>query len=255
MNSTISGGQDNAATGFYATVSGGGNNIASNTRATISGGGSNTASGHYSTVSGGSHNTASNLYSTVSGGNDNTASGNISHAAGFYAHANHDGAFVWGSSTSDSTASFNPYTFTARCANGARFYTAQTGTATGVSLPAGGGAWANLCDANQKNFHGEVNTTEILRRVVALPMHRWSYKTQDESIKHIGPTAQDFYAAFGLGDNNTTISTIDPDGVALAAIQELAKQNEELKKTTTQQSAEIAELKQLVEQMIQLGHK
>jgi hypothetical protein len=41
--------------------------------------------------------------------------------------------------------------------------------------------------------------------------------------------AQDFYAAFGLGDNNTTISTLDPDGVALAAIQELAKQVRNLK--------------------------
>jgi hypothetical protein len=41
--------------------------------------------------------------------------------------------------------------------------------------------------------------------------------------------AQDFYAAFGLGDDNKSISTLDPDGVALAAIQELAKQVQELK--------------------------
>jgi hypothetical protein len=37
----------------------------------------------------------------------------------------------------------------------------------------------------------------------------------------MGPVAQDLYAAFGLGDSDTSISTVDADGVALAAIQEL----------------------------------
>jgi hypothetical protein len=41
--------------------------------------------------------------------------------------------------------------------------------------------------------------------------------------------AQDFHNLFGYGDDETTISTIDPDGVALAAIQELIKQNQELR--------------------------
>jgi len=33
--------------------------------------------------------------------------------------------------------------------------------------------------------------------------------------------ARDFYAAFGLGLGETTIDTVDPDGVGLAAIQRL----------------------------------
>ena len=33
--------------------------------------------------------------------------------------------------------------------------------------------------------------------------------------------AQDFYAAFSLGQGDTTINTVDADGVALAAIQGL----------------------------------
>jgi hypothetical protein len=37
----------------------------------------------------------------------------------------------------------------------------------------------------------------------------------------MGPVAQDFYAAFGLGEDEGHISTIDADGVALAAIQGL----------------------------------
>ena len=37
----------------------------------------------------------------------------------------------------------------------------------------------------------------------------------------MGPMAQDFHAAFGLGVSDKLIDTIDPDGVALAAIQGL----------------------------------
>jgi hypothetical protein len=74
-----------------------------------------------------------------------------------------------------------------------------------------------------------VDGEEILRKVAELPIERWSYKTQDDSIQHIGPMAQDFHALFHVGEDDKTISTVDPGGVALAAIQELAKQNAELK--------------------------
>jgi regulator of replication initiation timing len=40
--------------------------------------------------------------------------------------------------------------------------------------------------------------------------------------------AQEFYRLFGYGDDETSISTIDPDGIALAAIQELQRQNAKL---------------------------
>ncbi len=58
----------------------------------------------------------------------------------------------------------------------------------------------------------------MLEKVAALPIETWNYKTQDDNIRHIGPMAQDFRAAFGLGEDDKTISTVDPDGVALAAI-------------------------------------
>lgn len=35
----------------------------------------------------------------------------------------------------------------------------------------------------------------------------------------MGPTAQDFYAALGLGEKETTISATDVNGVSLAVIQ------------------------------------
>ena len=53
------------------------------------------------------------------------------------------------------------------------------------------------------------------------PLSDWNYTTQDSTIRHIGPVAQDFYAAFGTGDSERYITTVDADGVALAAIQGL----------------------------------
>ena len=51
---------------------------------------------------------------------------------------------------------------------------------------------------------------------------RWRYRTEDSTVYHIGPTAQDFHAAFGLnGPDDTHIATVDADGVSLAAIKGL----------------------------------
>ena len=241
----VGGGYWNAANNYCATVAGGYQNAASVHYSTVGGGMGNLASGQVSTVSGGSGNISSATHSTVPGGYANFATGNNTFAAGYRARANHVGSFVWASTNStdepDSTASYGNYTFVARTPGGARFYTAHTGTATGVSLTTGGGAWNNLCDVRQKRLHGDVNTSDVLQKVASLPLHRWSYKTQDESIQHIGPTAQDFYTAFGLGESDTTINTLDPDGVALAAIQALYKEVIELRARV--QTLEAAEQK------------
>ena len=49
---------------------------------------------------------------------------------------------------------------------------------------------------------------------------RWSYTTE-RGVRHVGPMAQDFYAAFNVGEDNRHITSIDEDGVALAAIEAL----------------------------------
>ncbi len=107
------------------------------------------------------------------------------------------------------------------------------GTA-GVRLPAGSGAWQNLSDRNAKQNIRLVNSREILRGVLRLPISTWSYKTRPQT-RHIGAMAQDFYRAFKVGEDDKHISNIDPDGLALAAIQGL---NQEIK----ERDAEIATL-------------
>lgn len=100
-------------------------------------------------------------------------------------------------------------------------------------MPSGSGSWSTLSDRNVKDNVAEVDGNEILAQIAAMPISKWNYITQDESIRHIGPMAQDFYSAFGLGEDNRRISSVDADGIALAAIKELHKvigeQAEELK--------------------------
>ena len=67
-----------------------------------------------------------------------------------------------------------------------------------------------------------------MEKIDQLPISMWNYKAEGTVVKHIGPTAQDFHALFGVGDDDKTISTIDPAGIALAAVQELKKQNDSL---------------------------
>ncbi len=75
-------------------------------------------------------------------------------------------------------------------------------------------------DRNAKQNFTSVNPREVLAKVAALSITEWSYKTIKD-VRHIGPVAQDFYAAFGVGGDDKGISTVDADGVALAAIQGL----------------------------------
>jgi hypothetical protein len=54
----------------------------------------------------------------------------------------------------------------------------------------------------------------------ALPLLQWCYRGSDTTV-HPGPMAEDFMAAFGLGGDERYVGTVDADGVALAAIQDL----------------------------------
>ena len=72
-----------------------------------------------------------------------------------------------------------------------------------------------------------VDGHSILERLAALPIATWNYKTQDDSVRHMGPMAQDFREAFGLGEDETHISTVDSEGVALAAIQALYQEKQQ----------------------------
>ncbi|MGA2622324.1 MAG: tail fiber domain-containing protein [Bacteroidota bacterium] len=97
-----------------------------------------------------------------------------------------------------------------------------------------GGTWTNASDRNKKENFTAVDGKELLIKIERLPISMWNYKGESQDIRHIGPMAQDFYGLFHLGNDDKHISTIDPAGVALAAIQELTRKNEELTKRVSE---------------------
>jgi len=116
-----------------------------------------------------------------------------------------------------------------------------------------GGVWTNGSDRNSKQHFEDLDEREILNRLATLPITRWQYKSEPENVRHIGPVAQDFYAAFATGEDERYIGTIDADGVALAAIQglyEVVKEKDcEMGELRELKDREIAELR---EQMAKL---
>jgi len=242
--STVAGGEFNTASGAQATICGGSGNTASATNASVVGGGlGNTASGTSSSVvGGGSGNTASGDYSAVAGGSANTASAAYSFAAGRRAKANHQGAFVWGDSTDADMASSGTNQFIARAVGGVTFYT-STDLLAGVTVAGGGGSWSSVSDRNAKQNFAPVDGAGLLARLASIPVLTWNYKAQDASIRHLGPMAQDFYAAFQVGEDDKHIATVDADGVALAAIQALYQRSVEKDRKIQQLTQEVDELR------------
>ena len=226
----------NTAAFFFSTVGGGSNNTALDSYSTVSGGASNTASGPSSTVSGGYLNTASGTYSAIPGGNNNLAQGIGSFAAGTRAKALQDNSFVWGGDPNRDTISNATGDFVVYAPQFIRLFAGPVGS--GGCILSGGSGWACSSDRNLKTDIQPINPLAILQRVAAMPVSSWSMKGMP-GRKQIGPMAQDFFAAFHLGDTDTMISTTDAQGVALAAIQGLNQLVEEKDAEIKKQSSRI----------------
>ncbi len=270
--STIAGGNGNAIyfSAVGGAVGGGTANLITNnaTNAAISGGEGNTVGGNYafvgagfdngatgvaSVVSGGEANVASGNHATVPGGLNNEASGVGSFAAGVNAKATNDYSFVWGGAPDVDTVSTNPMSYTARAPGGFLLLT-STNAVAGLALPANSSTWASLSDSNAKTDIRPVDYRNILAKVAALPVTEWRYK-HDPRRRYIGPMAQDFHAAFGLGFDDKHISTLDTDGVTLAAIKGLVQEIENQDQVLDEREAQIDRLEDSLRQLReQLSH-
>lgn len=169
----------------------------------------------------GYHPTADAPYA-LSLGNYTYANGENSVAIGYHAWALHDGSFIF----NDKADAFGYVETTAenqfmvKAAGGTVFYT-DSDLTTGVELLPGAGAWSILSDRERKENILTVDPQEYLKRLDSVEVFSWSYISQDSSIKHIGPMAQDFYAAFELGTDSTTINSGDFDGINLLLLTAL----------------------------------
>jgi hypothetical protein len=143
-----------------------------------------------------------------------------SFAAGRQAKALHDGAFVWADSTAADISSEAANSFIVRASGGITLYTDGAAT-TGALLASGSGSWSTLSDRDLKENFAPVDGQQVLSQLARVPITTWNYEAQDPAVRHMGPMAQDLYGAFGLGEDERHISSVDADGVALAAIQGL----------------------------------
>ena len=82
-------------------------------------------------------------------------------------------------------------------------------------------SFVETSDRSAKENFSEINPRLILDKLAAIPIQTWNFKEEPDAVRHMGPMAQDFRAAFNLGKDDKHIATVDADGVALAAIQGL----------------------------------
>ncbi|MCC3156828.1 hypothetical protein LJ737_06250 [Hymenobacter sp. 15J16-1T3B] len=173
-----------------------------------------------------------------------------------------------------SDESFNAETTNAahwRVTNGFRIYTSsdrstgiifQSGTQTAGNTPSwyqanavisshtgaylsSGGVWTSVSDRHKKHLFEAVSGEEVLRRLRQVPITRWSYKAETGNVRHLGPMAQDFRRAFGLGPDSVSIGSVDADGVALAGVQALDARTRALQAENAQLRARLAALEQV----------
>ncbi len=267
--STVVGGRLNEANNDDSFVGCGWNNLASGYGSAVVAGALNKAAGDQSFVGGGYANSASGYKSVVPGGEYNMAGGKNSFAAGSGAKVRNNeplspyysgdsdgdqGTFVWADSTAADLVSVGANEFLVRASGGMWF-----GTTSAPSIPAGrflntstggylttGGVWTDSSDREKKESFESVDRTDLLERLALLPITRWSFKDGDPSVEHLGPVAQDFHAAFGLGDDDKHIAALDTSGVALAAIQGLYQIVQEKDCEVEKLRSEIEDLKELV---------
>ncbi|MFF3552678.1 hypothetical protein ACWD4V_25315 [Streptomyces tsukubensis] len=68
---------------------------------------------------------------------------------------------------------------------------------------------------------------QILALLDELPISEWRYDWDPDSL-HLGPMAQDWWAAYGYGRRDTVIEPVDAQGVLIAAVQELSRRVRQL---------------------------
>jgi hypothetical protein len=168
------------------------------------------------------------------------------------------GTLIW--SDGSATASADTFRNTAnneaafRATGGFRFRTNLTGT-TGCNLPAGSGVFNCTSSRTTKENFAAVDGEELLLSLRQLPVSTWNYSAEGAQARHIGPMAEDFYAAFKLGTSNTSIGVQDLAGIGIAAVKALEERTAELQARTAEVDELRARMQSLEERLARLETK
>jgi trimeric autotransporter adhesin len=284
QNATVGGGVGNVANAYATTVGGGYENTASGQYASVPGGYGNTAGGRMSFAAGGNATASDNNSFVWSDGSRSMSSQGANSFAilatgGVYLYTTNGTSVVldntgdlnfgattrqmlnlWSTSYGIGVQDFDEYFRTA-----GQFYWFLNGSHNNTNGNSGGGmtlmtlstsgltvngTFVSASDRNLKENFRSVDGPQVLALVSALPISRWNYKA-DPACQHLGPVAQDFYAAFGVGPDDKHIATVDESGVALAAIQGLNQKLEQQLKAKDAQIAALEAKSQSLEQRVE----
>jgi hypothetical protein len=251
-NQVISSGLHSFAYGDQVTVTaqaaaGFGSGVTVSGTAGFSAGASNVCSGFACTAIGYTVRAAGQ--GSVALGYRTSALGNYSVALGYRASSNvscptHAGTSCTGTfaagdeSTTDSVRNQADNEFRIRYNGGIRL---RVSTAANGNTPGAGGnvgcdltvavpSWTCASSRTLKENYLAVDGEDVLARIRAMPITTWSMIGGDRSVRHLGPVAEDFYHAFGLGLGETTIGLGDIDGVNLAGVKALEARTAELRR-------------------------
>ncbi len=242
----------------YPTVGGGFENTASGEGSVCGGGFGNEATASFATVGGGSDNVAGETGGTVPGGKSCAATGQNAFAAGSKAKARDFSSFVWADWATDDSQILQPFasdtglgptgsnTFSVRATGGARIGTSVDSDGdvnAGVKVSAGSGSWSSLSARASKTDIEPVDPETVLDGVRALEISTWEYQSQP-GVGHMGPMAGEFHDRFGLGPDADSITGVDADGVALAAIKGLSRELDETLADLDQTREELEEARE-----------
>jgi hypothetical protein len=262
---TVSGG-DNLVVGQGATVNGADNAVFGVGQYAIGNdilvsGGNNVAMGNESVAIGGTAGACNGFdfalgyYVTTDPAMQNTTGFAVPPCSEVTTPVGHTGSFIWGdlSPSAAWTSSQHDNEFRVRAQGGIALRTSANANsnlgvsgATGCDLPGGSGTWSCSSSRTIKENFMRLNGKDVLARLRAMPVTTWNYIAEGKDARHLGPVAEDFYTAFGLGSSNTMVGVNDLAGVGLAAAKALDERTQALDAQTQALKQQNALLKKQV---------
>ncbi len=147
------------------------------------------------------------------------------------------GTFLWGDeSTTSFLQSQADNEFRVRANGGVRF---RVSTSANGNTPGAGGnvgcdltvavpSWTCASSRDVKENFEAVDGAAVLSSLRRLPLATFNYIDDASRTRHLGPVAEDFYEAFGLGDSDKSINAQNMAGVSLAAAKALEARTAQL---------------------------
>ena len=185
-----------------------------------------------------------------------TANNDYSVAIGYRASNNtHTGTITLSAEDGTSTDSVRAQAdreFRVRAAGGIRL---RVSAAANGNTPGAGGnvgcdltsavpSWTCASSRTLKENYLAVDGEDVLRRMRSVPVTTWSMIGADPGVRHLGPVAEDFWDAFGLGLGRTAIGLGDIDGVNFIAVQALEARTTQLRQAQEELSVRTTQLRQ-----------